>query len=330
MKKRILTGDRPTGKLHIGHYYGSIKNRVKLQHEYELFYLVADVQALTDNFDNPQKVRDNIYNVIKGNLACGIEPENVTCIIQSLIPQTAELTIFYANLVSIQKLGHNPTVKSEMAQKGMDESTPLGFFMYPVSQAADITIVEANLVPVGVDQAPMIEDTREIARKFNQIYGDTIVLPEALYGATHNLVGTDGNAKMSKSLNNCIYLDESEETLRKKIMSMRTDPKRIHATDSGETEGNPVFIYHDAFNPNLEEVEDLKSRYKVGTVGDVEVKEKLYIAVNEFLKPIREKYIEFDKNDDLIKQIAHDGTEKARKIAEETMKKVRAAMKIDY
>jgi tryptophanyl-tRNA synthetase len=329
-KKRILTGDRPTGYLHVGHYVGSLMNRVRLQDEYDTFLMVADVQGLTDNFENPQKISDNLFNVVKCNFAAGIDPNKVTYLIQSMIPEIAELTIFYANLVSVQKLGHNPTVKTELAQKGMEESTPLGFFMYPVSQAADITIFNANLVPVGDDQKPMIEDTREIARKFNQIYGETIVIPEGLYGDIARLIGTDGNAKMGKSLGNAIYLNESKEDLRKKIMSMKTDPNRIHATDPGRVEENPVFIYHDVFNKNIDEVNDLKERYKTGNVGDVEVKEKLLITMENFMAPMREKILELDQKPEFIRDVLMEGTKKARIVAQETMARVREAMKIDY
>jgi tryptophanyl-tRNA synthetase len=330
MKKRILTGDRPTGKLHLGHFVGSLQNRVKLQHEYETYIMVADVQALTDNFDNPQKVHDNVKEVVLDNLAVGIDPNTTTIFIQSMIPQIAELTIFYANLVTVARLGHNPTVKTEMKEKSMEESVPLGFFMYPVSQAADITFIGAHLVPVGRDQAPMIEQTQEIVDKFNTIYGETLVRPEGYYGEIGRLVGTDGNAKMSKSLGNCIYLSDSPEEVEKKVRSMYTDPNRKHATDPGQVEGNPVFIYHDAFNPNKEEITDLKERYTQGKVGDVEVKQKLTKAINEFLEPIRDRRQKYEKNINEVYDIIHTGTEKTREQAKHTMEKVRDAMKIKY
>lgn len=330
MRKRILTGDRPTGKMHLGHFVGSLKNRVKLQDSYDQFVMIADVQALTDNFDNPQKVRDSVKNVLLDYLSVGIDPKKTTIFIQSLIPEIAELTVFYLDLVTLERVLRNPTVKDEIKQKGFGKNIPAGFAMYPVSQAADITVVNADLVPVGEDQLPMVEQTREIVRKFNSLYGEVFVEPEALVGEVKRLPGIDGNAKMGKSLGNAIYLSDSEEELRKKVMSMYTDPTRIHPTDPGKVEGNPVFIYHDSFNPNKAEVEDLKKRYKVGKVGDVEVKDKLFIALNEFLKPIREKRSEFEGKDDLLDQILIDGTARAREVAKETMSRVRSAMKIDY
>ncbi len=330
MKKRILTGDRPTGRMHLGHYVGSLKNRVKLQDSYDQFVMIADVQALTDNFDNPQKVRDNVREVLLDYLAVGIDPNKTTIFIQSLIPEIAELTVFYLNLVTLERVLRNPTVKEEIKQKGFEKSLPAGFAMYPISQAADITFLNANLVPVGEDQLPMIEQTREIVRKFNSLYGDVFVEPDALVGDVKRLPGIDGNAKMGKSLGNAIYLGDTEDELKKKVMGMYTDPNRIHATDPGKVEGNSVFIYHDSFNPNKEEVDDLKKRYKEGTVGDIEVKEKLFVALNEFLRPIREKRAEFSKNPDELDSILKEGTAKTKKVAEDTMQKVRKAMKIDY
>ena len=269
MKKRILTGDRPTGKMHLGHYVGSLKNRVKLQDSYDQFVMVADVQALTDNFDNPEKVRNNVRELLLDYLAVGIDPQKTTIFVQSLIPEIAELTVFYLNLVTLERVLRNPTVKDEIKQKGFEKSLPAGFAMYPVSQAADITFLNANLVPVGEDQLPMIEQTREIVRKFNSLYGEVFVEPEALIGDIKRLPGTDGDSKMGKSLGNAIYLSDSEEDLKKKVMEMYTDPNRIYATDPGKVEGNPVFIYHDAFNPNKEEVEELKDKYSKRAVGDV-------------------------------------------------------------
>lgn len=329
-KKRILTGDRPTGKLHLGHYVGSLKNRVKLQDEYDQFVMVADVQALTDNFENPQKVRENIRELVLDYLAVGIDPEKTTILIQSMVPEIAELTVFYLNLVTLERVLRNPTVKDEIKQKGFGQSVPAGFAMYPVSQAADITVFNANLVPVGEDQLPMVEQTREIVRKFNSLYGEVFVEPEALVGEVKRLPGIDGGAKMSKSLGNAIYLSDSEDELKKKIMNMYTDPDRIHSTDPGKVKGNPVFIYHDVFNSNKDEVEDLKKRYSEGKVGDVEVKEKLFLALNDFLKPIRQRREEFEGNDEILDKILEDGTKKARDVAKETMKKVRSAMKLDY
>jgi len=329
-KKRILTGDRPTGRMHLGHYVGSLKNRVKLQESYDQFVMIADVQALTDNFENPEKVRKNIKEVLLDYLAVGIDPTKTTILIQSMIPEIAELTVFYLNLVTLDRVLRNPTVKDEIKQKGFEQNIPAGFAMYPVSQAADITIFNANLVPVGEDQLPMIEQTREIVRKFNSLYGEVFVEPEALLGEVKRLPGIDGNTKMGKSLGNAIYLSDTEEELKKKVMSMYTDPTRIHATDPGKVEGNPVFIYHDVFNPDKAEVEDLKKRYEEGKVGDIEVKEKLFVALNTFLTPIRERRKEFEGKNKLLDQILIDGTAKAREVAKETMKKVRKAMKIDY
>jgi tryptophanyl-tRNA synthetase len=329
-KKRILTGDRPTGKMHLGHFVGSLKNRVKLQDFYDQFVMIADVQALTDNFENPEKVRNNVKEVLLDYLAVGIDPKKTTILIQSMIPEIAELTVFYLNLVTLERVLRNPTVKDEIKQKGFGQQIPAGFAMYPVSQAADITIFNANLVPVGEDQLPMIEQTREIVRKFNSLYGEVFVEPEALVGEVKRLPGIDGATKMGKSLGNAIYLSDSEEELKKKVMSMYTDPNRVHPTDPGKVEGNPVFIYHDIFNPDKAEVEDLKERYKVGKVGDIEVKEKLFVALNKFLTPIREKRKEFEGKNGVLDQILKDGTARAREVAKETMKKVRKAMKIDY
>ena len=328
-KKRILTGDRPTGKMHLGHFVGSLKNRVKLQDSYDQFVMIADVQALTDNFEQPQKVRASIKEVLLDYLAVGIDPKKTTILIQSMIPEIAELTVFYLNLVTLERVLRNPTVKDEIKQKGFGQNIPLGFAMYPVSQAADITVFNADLVPVGEDQLPMIEQTREIVRKFNSLYSKVFVEPEALVGEVKRLPGTDG-AKMGKSVNNAIYLSDGEEELKKKVMSMYTDPDRIHSTDPGKVEGNPVFIYHDVFNPNKSEVEELKKMYKEGKVGDVEVKEKLFVALNTFLKPIRERRSEFEGKDAELEKILKEGTEKAREVAKETMQKVRHAMKIDY
>ena len=329
-KKRILTGDRPTGKMHLGHFVGSLKNRVKLQDSYDQFVMIADVQALTDNFNNPEKVRKNVHEVLLDYLAVGIDPKKTTIFIQSLIPEIAELTIYYLNLVTLDRVLRNPTVKTEIKQKGFGEDIPAGFAMYPISQAGDITVVNANLVPVGEDQLPMIEQTREIVRKFNSLNGEVFVEPEALVGEVKRLPGIDGNAKMGKSLGNAIYLSDTEEELRKKVMGMYTDPTRIHATDPGKVGGNPVFVYHDAFNPNKDEVAILKERYQKGEVGDVEVKQKLFEALNEFLRPIRERRAEFEKNPEELDRILKEGTAKTKKVAEETMKKVRTAMKIDY
>lgn len=332
-QKRILTGDRPTGKLHLGHYIGTLKNRVKMQDEYETFILVADVQALTDNYDEPEKIRENILETTIDNLAVGLDPNKVTFFLQSMVPSIAELTVFFMNMVSLEEVLRNPTVKDEVKQKQtkFQGNPPFGFIAYPVSQAADILITRANVVPVGDDQAPMIEITNKIGREFNQLYKSQ-VFPEvkAVFSDVGRLVGTDGNAKMSKSLGNTIYLSDSQEVVREKVMKMYTDPNRVRPTDPGRVEGNPVFIYHDAFNPNLSEVEDLKSRYVEGKVGDVEVKEKLVIALNNFLDPIREKRSYYENNKEEVKEILKKGAERAQKEGEITMGLVREAMRINY
>src|SRR5258708_1742852 len=316
--------------MHVGHYVGSLKNRVKLQDSYDQFVMIADVQALTDNFNNPEKVRASIKEVLLDYLAVGIDPKKTTIFIQSLIPEIAELTIFYLNLVTLERVLRNPTVKDEIKQKSFGKNIPAGFAMYPVSQAADITVFNANLVPVGEDQLPMIEQTREIVRKFNSLYGEVFVEPEALIGEVKRLPGIDGNAKMGKSLGNAIYLSDSEEELKKKVMGMYTDPKRIHPTDPGNPEGNPVFTYHEVFNKNKEEVEEFKTRYREGKIGDVEIKTRLFEVLNDFLKPIREKRKEYEGKDKELNKILEDGTQKAKKTAAETMQKVKKAMKIDY
>lgn len=329
-KQRILTGDRPTGRMHLGHLVGSLKDRVRLQDTYEQFVMVADVQALTDNFDNPQKIRDNIREVAMDYLAVGIDPEKTTILIQSMVPESAELALYFMNLVTLERVLRNPTVKEEIKQKGYGSSIPAGFAMYPVSQAADIAVFAANLVPVGEDQVPMIEQTREIVRKFNSLYGEVLVEPEAKVGEIARLVGTDGQSKMSKSIGNCIYLSNSEDEVTKKIMTMYTDPTRIHPTDPGRVEGNPVFIYHDAFNANKEEVEEFKKKYRQGTIGDVEIKKRLAEVINELLTPMRKRRIEYEKHIEKVDEILQKGTARAKDIAGETMLKVRKAMKIDY
>lgn len=329
-KKRILTGDRPTGRLHLGHYVGSLLNRVALQEEYETFILIADVQALTDHFEHPEILRQNIREVVKDYLAVGINPEKSAILVQSMTPEIAELAIYYLNLVTVARLQRNPTVKDEMKQKGFEENLPAGFLVYPVHQAADITIFSADLVPVGKDQLPMIEQTVEIVRRFNTLYGKVLVEPQAKIGEFARLPGIDGQAKMSKSLGNAIYLGDDAKTVESKVMKMYTDPTRLRATDPGHVEGNPVFTYHDAFNPDQAEVADLKARYVKGAVGDVEVKKKLAAALNTFLSPIRDRRAKYDQNEKAIDEIIMEGTARARKVAQETMRKVRAAMKIDY
>jgi tryptophanyl-tRNA synthetase len=330
MKKRILTGDRPSGRLHLGHFVGSLQNRVKLQDEYEQYILIADVQALTDNFANPQMVADSVKELVLDYVAAGIDPEKSTIVVQSRMPAIAELTVFYMNLVSLNRVLRNPTVKAEIEEKGYGESIPAGFAMYPVSQAADITAFGADLVPVGADQLPMIEQTREIVRKFNSLYGDVLKEPEALVGEYPRLVGLDGKSKMSKSLNNAIFLADSAEEVQRKVMSMYTDPSRLKPTDPGTVEGNPVFVYHEAFNPNKEEVEDLKARYREGKVGDVEVKQKLVVAINNLLEPMRVRRAELQNNPEKIEAILKEGVKKGRAVTDEVLSRVKAAMKIDY
>lgn len=333
--KRILTGDRPTGKLHLGHYVGSLKNRVKLQNEYDTFIMVADVQALTDNFENPEKVSSNVLEVTMDNLAVGLDPKKVTFLIQSQIAEIAELTIFFMNLVTMARLQRNPTVKDEIQQKGFEGDIPVGFVNYPISQAADILAFKANLVPVGEDQKPMLELTREIARRFNSIYGEVFSEPDIKVGEVGRLVGTDGNAKMSKSLGNVIFLADSSEEVEKKVMAMYTDPTRLHITDPGHVEGNPVFVYLDAFgstsSPQVgHEIDDYKNRYRAGQVGDIEVKKYLIQVLNNFLDPIRKRRAEYENQPELVEKILKEGTEKAREEAQKTLREVKKAMKLDY
>ncbi|MGO9057504.1 MAG: tryptophan--tRNA ligase [Candidatus Binataceae bacterium] len=330
MEKRILTGDRPTGRLHLGHYVGSLQNRVRLQHEYDTYILIADVQALTDNFEHPEKLRENLFEVALDYLAVGLDPERVKIVVQSMVPELTELATYFMNLVTVATLERNPTVKEEIKQRNFTRGVPVGFWSYPISQAADITIFKAHLVPVGEDQLPMIEQAREIVRRFNKLYGKVLVEPRAMLGEVARLPGTDGGAKMSKSLNNCVYLSDSTEQLRKRVMSMFTDPTRIHPTDPGHVEGNPVFTYHDVFNPNKAEVEDLKERYRQGTVGDVEVKQKLFAALENFLAPIRERRAGYESKPERVREIVLEGTRRARAVAQETMGEVRTAMKIAY
>ena len=345
MKDIILTGDRPTGKLHLGHYVGSLMNRVKLQNEgnYDKMYImIADSQALTDNFDNPDKVRSNILEVMLDYLAVGIDPSKVTIFIQSMIPELTEYTFYYMNLVSLNRLLRNPTVKSEVNMRNFGESIPSGFLNYPVSQAADITLFNTTLVPAGEDQEPMIEQTNEIVRKFNSIYGETLkecklVLPDN--EACYRLPGIDGNQKMSKSLGNCIYLADTMEELHKKVMSMYTDPDHIKITDPGKIEGNTVFTYLDAFCkdeyfkkylPEYNNLDELKDHYKRGGLGDVKIKTFLFNILNEILTPIREKREELAKNPEKIYEILKKGTEQAREVAKENIIEFKRAMKINY
>jgi tryptophanyl-tRNA synthetase len=330
MEKRILTGDRPTGPLHLGHYVGSLQNRVRLQYDYDTYILIADIQALTDNFEHPEMLEANVFEVALDYLAVGLDPQRVKIVVQSMVPELTELTTYFMNLVTVATLERNPTVKDEIKQRNFKRGVPVGFWSYPISQAADITIFKAELVPVGEDQLPMIEQAREIVRRFNSLYARVLIEPRAMLGQMARLPGTDGGAKMSKSLGNCIYLGDPPETVRKRVISMFTDPTRIHPTDPGHVEGNPVFTYHDVFNPDKAEVEELKERYRKGTVGDVEVKQRLFKALDAFLAPIRERRAEYAANPERVREIIMEGTRKGRAVAQSTMDEVRAAMKLSY
>ena len=332
-KKRILTGDRPTGRLHIGHYFGSLKKRVEMQEsgKYDPYILIADVQALTDNFNNPEKVRKNVREVAMDYLSVGIDPKKTTIYIQSMIPEVAELTVFYSNLVTIARLQRNPTVKTEIAQKRdlFGESVTYGFLGYPVSQAADITAFEGELVPVGEDQLPLIEQCREIVRKFNSIYGDVLVEPEAVLSSEKRIKGLDGNEKMGKSLGNAIYLSDSEEEITKKVMSAVTDPNRIKKDDLGNPDICMVYYYHKLFSSD-EEVKSVCEECKAGKRGCVACKRQLAKNIIEELRPIREKRAYYEAHPEEVDKILMEGTSKAQKVAKETMKKVKKAMKLDY
>lgn len=328
MKKRILTGDRPTGPLHLGHYVGSLEQRIKLQHDYDTYIMIADVQALTDNFENPGKIHDNVLNVALDYLSVGIDPQIATIFIQSQVPELAELTVYLMNLVTVNRLRQNPTVKTEMRQKGFENDLPLGFFAYPVSQAADITAFNADLVPTGADQAPMIELARDIVQKFNTLYGRTLVEPKILLSDFPRMPGIDGKDKMSKSLGNAIYLSDSAEEVTRKVSKMYTDPTRIHANDPGHIEGNIVFVYHDAFNPDKSEVADLKARYIAGSVSDTEVKDRLAQVLNTFLEPIRTRRAEYAGDTERVITLLKEGTARAQAIAQETLRSVRQAMQL--
>lgn len=345
MGKIILTGDRPTGKLHIGHYVGSLRRRVELQNsgEYEkVFIMIADAQALTDNADNPEKVRQNVIEVALDYLACGLDPEKSTLLIQSQIPQLCELSFYYMNLVTVSRLQRNPTVKAEIQMRNFEASIPVGFFCYPISQAADITAFKATTVPVGEDQMPMLEQTKEIVHKFNSVYGDTLVDPKILLPeeeACLRLPGTDGKAKMSKSLGNCIYLSEEPDEIKKKVMSMYTDPDHIRVQDPGKIEGNTVFTYLDAFCrpehferylPDYANLDELKAHYRRGGLGDVKVKRFLNEVLQETLEPIRTRRKEFQKDIPYVYEVLKKGSETAREVAEQTLQEVRNAMKINY
>ena len=325
MKTKILTGDRPTGRLHLGHYVGSLSNRVQLQYDYDQYVMIADVQALTDHFDRPRQVAAHIIEVAKDYLSVGIDPEKTTIFIQSYIPQIAELTMYYLNLVTLGRLKRNPTIKTELLAKGYGHRLPVGFLCYPVSQAADITLFQAELVPVGEDQLPMIEQTNEIVRRFNQIY-QTDLLKEckAMVGSTARLVGIDGKAKASKSLNNAIMLSDSPQAIKQKVFQMYTDPYHIRVSDPGCVEGNVVFAYLDVFHPDKQEVQDLKTAYRKGGLGDVTIKTLLNQTLQKFLEPIREKRLALEQ--DYVKDVLYQGSVKARQLAQRTLQKIRTIM----
>lgn len=331
MKKIILTGERPTGPLHIGHYFGSLENRVKLQNDYEMFIMSADMQALTDNFDNPKKIQDNVFETVLDNLAVGINPEITTLFIQSQIPELTELFTLYLNLVSVSRLERNPTIKTEIAQKGFEESVPAGFLCYPVSQASDITAFKAEVVPVGEDQLPLLEQCNEIVRRFNRIYNTDILKEcEAYLSKVSRLIGIDGNAKMSKSLGNTIYIKDSPDIIKQKVMSMYTDPNHIKVEDPGKVEGNVVFTYLDIFDNNKEELEELKNHYRKGGLGDVKLKRRLTDLIVAKLQPFQEKRKEYENNMDEVIKIVKMGNEKAREKASQTLSEVRNAIGINY
>ncbi len=345
MAKIILTGDRPTGKLHIGHYVGSLRRRVELQNSGEfdkIYIMIADAQALTDNAENPEKVRQNIVEVALDYLSAGLDPEKSTILIQSMIPELTELTFYYMNLVTVSRVQRNPTIKSELQMRGFGDSIPVGFFTYPISQASDITAFKATTVPAGEDQMPMVEQTQEIVHKFNSVYGETLVEPKILLPSNQScmrLPGTDGKAKMSKSLGNCIYLSDPTDVVKTKVMSMYTDPNHINVSDPGQVEGNAVFTYLDAFsrpehferyNTGYADLNEMKEHYRRGGLGDVKCKKLLINILEEELAPIREKRHEWEKDIPGVYEILRKGTEEARKVAAATLDDVRKAMKINY
>ena len=345
MKQIILTGDRPTGRLHVGHYVGSLKERVRLQNSGkfdEIYIMIADAQALTDNAEHPEKVRQNIMQVALDYLACGLDPEKVNIFIQSMVPELTELSFYYMNLVTVARVQRNPTVKAEIKQKNFEASIPVGFFTYPISQAADITAFRATVVPAGEDQMPMVEQCKEIVHKFNSVYGETLTDPQIVLPdnqACLRLPGIDGKAKMSKSLGNCIYLSEEPDEIKKKVMSMYTDPDHIKITDPGKIEGNTVFTYLDAFCqpehferylPDYANLDELKAHYQRGGLGDVKVKKFLNNVLQETLEPIRNRRKELEKDIPAIYEMLKKGSEEAEKVAAQTLADVKAAMKINY
>ncbi|MBI4570570.1 MAG: tryptophan--tRNA ligase [Chloroflexi bacterium] len=330
-RKRILTGIRPSAALHLGHYAGALETWVRLQEEYECYFLIADYQV-SDYADQIDTVREAVFEVALDWLAVGLDPERGHFVIESMIPEHAELTLWLSWYVGLGRLQRNPTLKGEMAEleARAKESVPVAFFTYPIMQVANILMPKAHLVPTGEDQSPHIEMAREVARRFNRMFGEVFIEPEGLLGRVPRLVGLDGKAKMGKSLNNAIFLKDGAATVTQKVMGMFTDPTRIHATDPGHVEGNPVFMYHDAFNPDVAEVEDLKERYRKGAVGDVEVKQKLAQAINTLLDPIRERRAHFEARPELVREALAAGTSRAKKVAEQTMAEVRAALKLNY
>ena len=342
-RKTILTGDRPTGKLHLGHYAGSLRNRVELQNsgKYDMYVFIADMQALTDNAKNPQKIRDNIIEVALDYLSVGLDPEKTCIFVQSQIPALSELTMYYMNLVSLARLKRNPTIKSEIKERGFGETIPVGFLTYPISQAADITAFDADLVPVGEDQAPILEQDIEIVRTFNSIYGKTLKEPKQLTpeNVCKRLPGIDGKNKMSKSLGNCIYLSDTPEEVTKKVMTMYTDPNHIRVEDPGDTKNNPVFMYLEAFStdehfdkylPEFKNLEDLKTHYEQGGVGDVKIKKFLANVLNDVLTPIREKRAIYENNIEAVYKMLEEGSKKARAKSEEVLTRVRKAIGVEY
>ncbi len=330
-KEIVLTGDRPTGPLHLGHYVGSLLNRITLQDKYKQYVMLADVQALTDNYKHPEMVRKHVLEVALDYLAVGIDPDKTTIFIQSMIPEIAELTIFYLNFVTVARLRRNPTVKTEIQQKGYGDQVTAGFLMYPVSQAADITIVKGTMVPVGEDQLPMVEQTNEIVRAFNRTYNtDVLKEAKAVIPKIARLPGIDGKAKMSKSLGNAIFLSDDADTVAQKVMQMYTDPDHIHVEDQGKVEGNVVFMYFDIFDPDQQEVTVLKEQYRKGGLGDVKVKKRLIEVLNAFLDPIRERRAQLAKDPQAVMEVILTGTAETQLVAQQTMHEVKQAMHLDY
>lgn len=338
--KTVLTGDRPTGSLHLGHYVGSLQKRVELQDSYNVYVEIADIQALTDNFHHPEILKKSIMEVMLDYLSVGLDPHKVTFVLQSGIPAIHELTIYFLNMVNLSRAMRNPTVKSELIDKsnsgntskyfGREMDIPLGFLIYPIHQAADITIFDADSVPVGEDQLPMIEQTREIVRKMNNFYGTNLLKePEALLSSCRRLPGIDGHSKMGKSLNNAIYLKDDRETVNRKIRSMYTDPKRIRADIPGTVEGNPLFIYHDQFNPNIDEVNEFKHLYRLGKIGDMVIKKRLMEVINRTLDPIRERRVYYEERKDMVKTLLMEHTHEAREVAEDNLNRIREAISIN-